>query len=116
MWSQVTIQGNTMKRIGVREFRDHATQYLAGDEVLVIERHGRPIGFYIPTSADSGVLHPERWTQALERLDQTVQGVLAETGLSEDELSRLYDLSQPVPDRPAAVRAETVADTDAPGR
>jgi hypothetical protein len=33
--------------VGVREFRNQATQYLAGDEVLAIERHGQPIGFYI---------------------------------------------------------------------
>ncbi len=38
-----------MKQVGIREFRDHATKYLAGDEVLAIERHGQPIGFYIPT-------------------------------------------------------------------
>ena len=44
-------QEGTMKRVGVREFRDHATHYLSGDEVLVIERHGAPIGFYIPTGA-----------------------------------------------------------------
>ena len=105
-----------MKRIGVREFRDHATQYLAGDEALVIERNGQPIGVYIPTSASSDSLRPERWAQALERLDQTVQRVLAETGLSEEDVSRLYDLNQPLPDRPVAVRAETVAGTDASGR
>src|SRR5688500_12456510 len=105
-----------MKRIGVREFRDHATQYLAGDQVLVIERNGQPIGVYIPTSADAAVLRPERWAQALEHLDRTVQRVLAETGLSEDELSRLYDLNEPLPDHPAAIPTAAVADTDAPGR
>ena len=101
-----------MKRVGVREFRDHATQYLAGDEVLVIERHGEPIGFYIPTGAS----RRESFAQALERLEQTVQRVLAETGLSEEELSRLYDLSAPVPDQPSGRRAAAVADAHAPGR
>lgn len=97
-----------MKRVGVREFRDHATRYLAGDEVLAIERHGQPIGFYIPAAAN-------RWqtfTQALASLDQTVKRILAETGYTEEELSRLLDLSIPepkIPERPKRKLA-TVAD------
>ena len=66
------------------------------DEALAIERHGQPIGFYIPT----GGSRQESFAQALERLEQTVQRILVETGMSEDELSRLYDLTQPVPDQP----------------
>lgn len=80
-----------MKRVGVREFRDHATQYLAGGEVLAIERHGHPIGFYIPTSSS----RQEIFAEALDKLERTVQRVVAETGLSEGELSRLYDLNEP---------------------
>ena len=83
-----------MKRVGIREFRDHATRYLADDEVLAIERNGQPIGFYIPTAAS----RRETFAQALERLELTVRQVLAETGLSEEELSRLYDLNEPPPD------------------
>jgi antitoxin (DNA-binding transcriptional repressor) of toxin-antitoxin stability system len=82
-----------MKRVGVREFRDHATRYLAGDEVLAVERHGQPIGFYIPVAAS----RQESFAQALERLEETVKRILAETGMSEDELSRLYDLTAPLP-------------------
>ncbi len=77
-----------MKRVGVREFRDHATQYLA------IERHGQPIGFYIPT----GKSRQENFQEALARLEQTVGQVLAETGLSEDQLARLFDLNEPLPE------------------
>ena len=100
-----------MKRVGVREFRDHATQYLAGDEVLAIERHGNPIGFYIP--AGSG--RRERGAEALERLERTIGRVLSETGLTEEELSRLFDLSKPIPD-PSRRHEETgSADGHAPG-
>ena len=95
-----------MKRVGVREFRDRATRYLAGDEVLAIERHGQPIGFYIPTGAS----RQEGFAQALERLEQTVRRIVAETGLSEEELSRLYDLSQPVPYRAQRRSSGAVAD------
>jgi hypothetical protein len=101
-----------MKRVGVREFRDRATRYLAGDEVLAIERHGQPIGFYIPTEAG----RRERFAQALDRLEQTVRRVLAETGLSEEELSRLYDLDEPVPPRVRRRSRAVVADAHAPGR
>lgn len=99
-----------MRRVGVREFRDHATQYLKGDEVLAIERHGQPIGFFIPTAAS-------RWqtfSQALSRLDQTVKQILAETGYSEEELSRLFDLSVPesnLPERPRRKRATSIDET-----
>src|SRR5438067_7992577 len=97
IWTHVvTYKEGVVKRVGVREFRDHATQYLAGDEVLAIERHGQPIGFYIPTGASTR----QRSTQSLERLERMIQRVRAETGLSEDELSRLFDLREPVPDRP----------------
>jgi antitoxin (DNA-binding transcriptional repressor) of toxin-antitoxin stability system len=109
MWLQ---QGDAMKRVGVREFRNHATQYLAGDEVLAIERHGLPIGFYIPVQTSK----QESFAQALERLEQTVQRVLAETGMSEEELSRLYDLAEPLPDRPGRQRSGVPAETHASGR
>ncbi len=84
-----------MKRVGVREFRDHATHYLSGDEVVAVERHAQPIGFYIPTGAS----RTESFTQALERLEQTVQRMVEETGLSEDELSQLFDPNRPLPER-----------------
>lgn len=83
-----------MKRIGVREFRDHATQYLGGDEVLAVERHGQPIGFYIPTGASK----QKSFAQAMEQLEQTVRRMVEGTGLSEEELSRLFDLNQPLPE------------------
>src|SRR3954454_19825627 len=85
-----------MKRVGIREFRDHATRYLAGSDVLAIERHGRPIGFYVPAPASQ----QETIAQALERLQETVERVRTEAGLSEEELSRLYDLNEPLPDQP----------------
>jgi hypothetical protein len=88
----VTTTRDSVKKVGIREFRDHATQYLAGDEVLAIERHGEPIGFYIPTGRSRQVSIDE----ALENLERTVRRVLAETGMSEDELARLFDLNEPL--------------------
>ena len=85
-----------MKHIGVREFRDHATKYLSGDEVLAIERHGVPLGFYLPASMQSRKGSKEA-NEALDRLDRTVKRILEETGMTEEELSRYFDLSVPLP-------------------
>ncbi len=86
-----------MKRVGVREFRDHATQYLASGEVLAVERHGRAIGFYIPVSPA-----PEEERQrAVTQLGIAVERLLAESGLSEDELAAVLDRAQPAPAEPA---------------
>jgi len=81
-----------MKRVGVRDFRDHATQYLGGEDVIAVERHGEPIGFYIPTGKGRRISFEE----ALGRLEQSVNRVLAETGMTEDELAHLFDLNQPL--------------------
>jgi hypothetical protein len=87
-----------MKHVGVREFRDHATQYLAGDEPLSIERYGVPIGIYWPAGGGSRSRKGSKEAnEALDRLERTVQKVLAETGMTEEELSRLFDLTIPFP-------------------
>lgn len=46
----------------------------------------------------------------------TLEQVIAETGLSETDLSRLYDLNQPVVPRPRNAPNEMAADEYAPGR
>jgi hypothetical protein len=104
-----------MKRIGVREFRDHATQYLAGDEVLAIERHGQPLGFYIP-AAGRAAARKAKVDAAFARLEATVQRVMAQTGLSEEELSRLFDVTRPLPDLPAGEKCERAPGDHATGR
>ncbi len=71
-----------MRHIGVREFKDQATAMLASGETLVIERHGTPVGFFIPIEAKDRA----GGRAALTQLGDTVASVLAETGLTEDEL------------------------------
>jgi hypothetical protein len=81
-----------MRHIGVREFRDKATTYLSGDEVLAVEKHGRPIGYYIPAPRAS----EEKIRQDLEQLATAVKRALDETGMTEDELADLFDLNKPL--------------------
>lgn len=70
-----------LEDVGVREFRDHATRYLAGSKPLAIRRHGRVIGFYIPVERDE-----DEVKRAVAKMGDVVSRVLAETGMSEDEL------------------------------
>jgi len=80
-----------VKRVGVREFRDHATKYLALQEPLEIERHGRPIGYFIPAKRASD----EEVKGAIDRLNEAVAALLAESDMTEGELVELFDLSRP---------------------
>ena len=71
-----------MRSVGVREFRDHATKLIGSGETLVIEKHGEPVGFFVPIVAKDR----RAGAQTLERLDVLVTEVLEGTGLTEDEL------------------------------
>jgi antitoxin (DNA-binding transcriptional repressor) of toxin-antitoxin stability system len=71
-----------VRHVGVREFKDQATLMLASGETLVIERHGTPIGFYIPIDAKDRA----GGRAALARLGDTVSEVLVAAGVSEDDL------------------------------
>ena len=73
-----------MRTIGVREFRDQATSLLASDETLIVERHGEPIGFYVPITAKDR----RAGRKALGRLGSIVDDILAKSGVDEDELVR----------------------------
>lgn len=82
-----------MKNVGVREFRDHATAYLSGTEAVAVNKHGRVIGLYFPVKRDQ-----ERINRDLDKLGETVQAILGETGMSEDELASFFDLRRPLPE------------------
>ena len=73
-----------MRSIGVREFRDQASAIMAAGETLVVERHGEPIGFYVPIVA----IDRKAGCEALGRLGKVVESVIAQAGVSEDDLVR----------------------------
>lgn len=39
-----------MKHAEVREVHDHATRYLASEDVVAVERDGSVVGYYIPVA------------------------------------------------------------------
>lgn len=72
-----------MKDVGVREFRDHASRYLSGDEPLAVRRHGRVLGFYVPVRQKSDT---EELRAALREAQEGLEELRRATGLSEEEL------------------------------
>ncbi len=79
-----------MKSVGIREFRDKASQYLASKDAVAVKRHGKLVGFYIPVEQSEEI----EIEQALQRLNQTVERAIAESGMDEATLASALDLSQ----------------------
>ncbi|MDQ3108179.1 MAG: hypothetical protein M3Q68_10295 [Actinomycetota bacterium] len=73
-----------MRHVGIREFKNQATSLMSSGETLVIERHGKTIGFFVPIVASDR----RKGRVALGRLGKVVDAVLDETGLDEDALVR----------------------------
>lgn len=76
-----------MQNVSVREFRDHATKYLAGPDPVAVNRHGKLIGFYLPLKRDENEVR-----RAVAQLGQAVEQVLDEAGMTEDELASAFDM------------------------
>ena len=83
-----------MRRVGVREFKDRATALLASGETLVIERHGAPVGFFVPIRAKDRA----GGRAALDRLGAAVSDVLDQAGVSEEEL--VDEIAEPLRRKP----------------
>lgn len=77
-----------MKSVGVREFKENASAWLGGEEAFVVERHGEPIGYYIPLRHRG---QAEK-AAAMKRLGDSMEQLRIATGLSlqefEAELTR----------------------------
>jgi antitoxin (DNA-binding transcriptional repressor) of toxin-antitoxin stability system len=70
-----------MRRIGVREFKMQATSLLSSGETIIVEKHGKPIGYYVPIKP----VDRKAARAAAARLDKTIKGILERTGMTEDE-------------------------------
>lgn len=79
-----------MKSVGISEFRDKASQYLASREAVAVKRHGKLVGFYIPVPQSEEA----EIAQALQGLNQTVSKAIASSDIDEAALADALDLSQ----------------------
>ncbi len=70
-----------MRRVGVREFKEHASALLSGSEPLLVERHGTPIGYYVPIQP----LDPVAKKEALDRFGALMERARLATGLTAEE-------------------------------
>ena len=80
-----------MRKVGIKEFRDNATKLLASGETMLIERHGHPVGYFIPVTTEKD---EEAAATALKRLEGAVNKLVEQTGLSEDELADFFTLKR----------------------
>jgi hypothetical protein len=82
-----------MKQVAVSELQEKAADYLTGKEPLAIEHDGEVVGYYYPKKRTK----QEEVERAVKQLSHTVERILAETGMTEDELADLFDTSKPFP-------------------
>lgn len=76
-----------MKRVGVREFKNKVTALIAEEEALVIEKHGRPVGFYLPLAKKD----PAERREAAEQLEHTIESLLTRTGMTREAFEAAWE-------------------------
>jgi hypothetical protein len=70
-----------MTRVSIHKLQNKAEVFLSSREMLVVERDGKTIGFYIPITAKDR----SAGRAALEDFENVMNGILERTGMTEDE-------------------------------
>ncbi len=81
-----------MRKVGIREFRDNATTLLATGETLLVERHGHPVGYFVPIKQKG-----DEEAVAMQRLATALERAVNETGLNEEALAELFTVRRSTP-------------------
>ena len=71
-----------MKVTGIREFRENAPQYLSGDDLIFVTKHGKVASLLVPVSKSS-TLPLELRRELLENLGFAISDHLKRAGISE---------------------------------
>ena len=79
-----------MRKVGIKEFRDNATKLLATGETMLIERHGHPVGYFIPVKKKDEA----EIAKATARLERAIERAMDESSLTEDELADLFTIER----------------------
>ncbi|MBI2916516.1 MAG: type II toxin-antitoxin system Phd/YefM family antitoxin [Chloroflexi bacterium] len=74
--------GKRLIHVGIREFREGMAQYLDSPIPVAITRHGRTVGYYVPTHGKMD----EEELRALKRAVEHLATLLADHGINEDEV------------------------------
>ena len=75
-----------LTRVGVREFREGLAGYLESGGPVAITRHGRTVGYFVPASPQED----EQEVLALKQAVEQLEALLAEHGISEEEVAREF--------------------------
>ncbi|MDP3112725.1 MAG: hypothetical protein Q8M71_11545 [Thermodesulfovibrionales bacterium] len=79
-----------MKVATVREFRDKATTYFKDEEPILVTRHGKVTGLYLPIE-HSESFPIELRKELLVRFGEAISRSLAKKGITEEKLSAGFD-------------------------
>ncbi|MCZ2291872.1 MAG: type II toxin-antitoxin system Phd/YefM family antitoxin [Burkholderiales bacterium] len=71
------------KSVGIREFRAGLAEYIEGKHPVAVTRHGRTVGYFIPTARPT-----QADLQALRNAAAKLEAVMA---LTEDEIDAAVD-------------------------
>ncbi|HJT24990.1 MAG TPA: hypothetical protein VJ873_10460 [bacterium] len=71
-----------MKVAGIREFRDHAPEFLGGRDLVFVTKHGKVSSLVVPLSK-SEELPLELRRELLTRLGSAISGQLRKAGIRE---------------------------------
>ena len=73
-----------MRVVDIGEFSEQVDAFIAGNEMVIVERQGTPIGFFVPVAA----IDRRAGRESLGALGTVVEQVLEQTGIDEDTLVR----------------------------
>jgi hypothetical protein len=73
-----------MRTATIREFRDQATKLLKRDEPLIVTRHGKIVGFFLPASDETLPLEIKR--DLFLALTDEIRSAMKRRHLSEDAI------------------------------
>jgi hypothetical protein len=73
-----------MRTATVREFRDNATKLLRLDDPLIVTRHGKIVGFFLPASDETLPLEIKK--DLFVALTDEIRAAMKKRGLTEDTI------------------------------
>jgi hypothetical protein len=73
-----------MKTATVRQFRDHATNLLKQEEPIIVTRHGKIVGFFLPALGDTLPLEIKK--DLFSTLTDEIRAAMKDRGLTEDAI------------------------------
>lgn len=73
-----------MKTATIRQFRDHATSLLKQEEPIIVTRHGKIVGFFLPAGGENLPLEIKK--ELFATLTDEIRSTMKERGLAEDAI------------------------------